>query len=70
MFQFIARASSADKADGDEGKMAIKREKDGLRIDFSGQKPATPLLDTVNHPLHMKNLSTQVNLTCLIDIKS
>lgn len=27
------------------------------KIDFSGEKPPTPLLDTVNYPLHMKNLS-------------
>jgi hypothetical protein len=26
-------------------------------VDFSGEKPETPLLDTVNYPVHMKNLS-------------
>ncbi|KAJ0097087.1 hypothetical protein Patl1_28351 [Pistacia atlantica] len=52
---FFVRASSPDG----EKKMAIKREKDGLRIGFSGEKPDTPLLDTINYPLHMKNLSTQ-----------
>ncbi|KAJ0040537.1 hypothetical protein Pint_27721 [Pistacia integerrima] len=52
---FFVRASSADG----EKKMAIKREKDGSRIGFSGEKPDTPLLDTINYPLHMKNLSTQ-----------
>jgi 1-deoxy-D-xylulose-5-phosphate synthase len=28
------------------------------KVDFSGEKPETPLLDTVNYPVHMKNLST------------
>ncbi|KAH6771796.1 Deoxyxylulose-5-phosphate synthase, partial [Perilla frutescens var. frutescens] len=41
----------------EKGKMAIRKEKDGWRVDFSGEKPATPLLDTINHPIHMKNLS-------------
>lgn len=31
------------------------------KIDFSGEKPATPLLDTINYPVHLKNLSTQVS---------
>ncbi|KAG6489635.1 hypothetical protein ZIOFF_047754 [Zingiber officinale] len=30
-----------------------------IQIDYSGEKPPTPLLDTVNFPVHMKNLSTQ-----------
>lgn len=37
----------------------IKKEKEGWKIDFSGEKPTTPLLDTINYPAHMKNLSTQ-----------
>ncbi|KAL4312989.1 hypothetical protein GQ457_01G049690 [Hibiscus cannabinus] len=28
-------------------------------LNFSGEKPSTPLLDTINHPVHMKNLSIQ-----------
>ncbi|KAA3461656.1 putative 1-deoxy-D-xylulose-5-phosphate synthase, chloroplastic [Gossypium australe] len=39
--------------------MRIRKENDGWKIDFSGKKPATPLLDTINYPLHMKNLSTR-----------
>ncbi|XP_028082523.1 probable 1-deoxy-D-xylulose-5-phosphate synthase 2, chloroplastic [Camellia sinensis] len=39
--------------------MKIKKEKEGWKIDFSGEKPPTPLLDTINYPLHMKNLSVQ-----------
>ncbi|XP_052198115.1 probable 1-deoxy-D-xylulose-5-phosphate synthase 2, chloroplastic isoform X2 [Diospyros lotus] len=53
------RASAAG-SDGDrEGKKMIRKEKEGWKIDFSGEKPPTPLLDTVNYPVHMKNLSVQ-----------
>ncbi|XP_068656169.1 probable 1-deoxy-D-xylulose-5-phosphate synthase 2, chloroplastic [Aristolochia californica] len=39
--------------------MVIRKEKNGRRIDFTGEKPETPLLDTVNYPIQMKNLSSQ-----------
>lgn len=29
-------------------------------LNFSGEKPSTPVLDTINYPIHMKNLSIQV----------
>ncbi|CAI9111422.1 OLC1v1011646C4 [Oldenlandia corymbosa var. corymbosa] len=59
--QFLVKASASSYAsDGyEEGKMIIKKEKDGWKIDFSGEKPPTPLLDTINYPIHMKNLSVQ-----------
>ncbi|XP_059671070.1 probable 1-deoxy-D-xylulose-5-phosphate synthase 2, chloroplastic [Cornus florida] len=58
--QFMLRASSAGRSsDGEEGNMITWKEKEGWKIDFSGEKPATPLLDTVNYPVHMKNLSKQ-----------
>ncbi|KAK9275399.1 hypothetical protein L1049_022663 [Liquidambar formosana] len=28
-------------------------------IKFSGEKPSTPILDTINYPIHMKNLSLE-----------
>ncbi|KAG8367691.1 hypothetical protein BUALT_Bualt16G0099400 [Buddleja alternifolia] len=28
-------------------------------LKFTGEKPSTPLLDTINYPIHMKNLSIQ-----------
>ncbi|KAJ7943750.1 1-deoxy-D-xylulose 5-phosphate synthase [Quillaja saponaria] len=55
--QFCIRAS-ASSSDGEERKL-IKKEKDEWKIDFSGEKPPTPLLDTINYPNHMKNLSTE-----------
>ncbi|KAG6523276.1 probable 1-deoxy-D-xylulose-5-phosphate synthase 2, chloroplastic [Zingiber officinale] len=48
--QFSVRASG-------DGKTVISKEMGGWRINCSGEKPATPLLDTVNYPIHMKNLS-------------
>lgn len=60
--QFFVRASSgSNSSDGAEkGKMIRRKEKDGWNIDFSGEKPFTPILDTINYPLHMKNLGTHV----------
>jgi len=59
VFQQFCLRASASGSDGEEGKM-IWREKDEWKINFSGEKPATPLLDTINYPAHVKNLSSQV----------
>ncbi|KAK4490407.1 hypothetical protein RD792_001084 [Penstemon davidsonii] len=61
--QFIVKAS-VNSSNGEEaGKIMIKKETDGgWKIDFSGEKPGTPLLDTINYPVHMKNLSTKFML--------
>jgi 1-deoxy-D-xylulose-5-phosphate synthase len=63
--QFQVRASAAAKSSSvgaaDDGKMMVPKEESSSspwKVDFSGEKPATPLLDTVNYPAHMKNLST------------
>lgn len=58
--QLCVRAS-ASSLDDDEDRTVVRKEKDGWKIKFSSQKPATPLLDTINYPAHMKNLSLQVN---------
>ena len=61
MFQFCVRASVAGNSDGEEGgKKMIRREKDGWKIYFAGEKPPTQVLDTINFPVQMKNLSPQV----------
>ncbi|KAK2354717.1 putative 1-deoxy-D-xylulose-5-phosphate synthase 2, chloroplastic [Trifolium repens] len=52
--QFCVMASSSDGE-----RTIIKKEKDEWKINFSSEKPTTPLLDTINYPVHMKNLSTQ-----------
>lgn len=54
-----ASASSSSGAAEEPGKMAITKEKDIWKIDYSGEKPVTPILDTVNYPAHMKNLSSK-----------
>ncbi|KAE9587876.1 hypothetical protein Lal_00003202 [Lupinus albus] len=45
--------------DDEEERSIIIKEKDGWTINYSTDKPITPLLDTINHPIHMNNLSTQ-----------
>uniref|UniRef100_A0A7C8ZQ41 1-deoxy-D-xylulose-5-phosphate synthase n=1 Tax=Opuntia streptacantha TaxID=393608 RepID=A0A7C8ZQ41_OPUST len=61
--QISVRAAAAvggGSSSSSSGNMPIRKEKDGWKIDFSrDQKPPTPLLDTVNFPAHMKNLSAQ-----------
>ncbi|KAH9712672.1 putative 1-deoxy-D-xylulose-5-phosphate synthase 2 [Citrus sinensis] len=58
---FCLRASAEkNSSDGEEAtKMVMRKEKSGWKIDFSEEKPPTPLLDTINYPIHMKNLSTE-----------
>lgn len=60
LFQFLVKAS-VNGSDEINGKIVRKEEKDSLQIDFSGEKPPTPFLDTINYPKHMKNLSKMVN---------
>ena len=35
-------------------------------LKYSGEKPQTPILDTINYPVHMKNLSVQVKFNELV----
>ncbi|XVF59115.1 hypothetical protein PTKIN_Ptkin07bG0249300 [Pterospermum kingtungense] len=53
---FCLKASALEN---EEPKMSTIKENDVWKIDFSGKKPDTPLLDTINYPVHMKNLSTR-----------
>lgn len=55
--QFRLRASS--NSSNGEVRNLVGKGTDGWTIDYTGEKPATPLLDTVNYPIHMKNLSLQ-----------
>lgn len=56
--KFVVKAS-VNGSDEINGKIVSKKEKGLLQIDFSGEKPPTPFLDTVNYPIHLKNLSKQ-----------
>ncbi|XP_059307388.1 probable 1-deoxy-D-xylulose-5-phosphate synthase 2, chloroplastic [Lycium ferocissimum] len=49
--------ASVNGSDEINGKIVGNKEKDSWQIDFSGDKPPTPFLDTINYPMHMKNLS-------------
>lgn len=42
------------------GQPTIHNEHFNRYLNFSGEKPSTPVLDTINHPIHMKNLSIEV----------
>ncbi|XP_022985020.1 probable 1-deoxy-D-xylulose-5-phosphate synthase 2, chloroplastic [Cucurbita maxima] len=55
--QFRLRA--LNNKPNDEVRNLVGKETDGFTVDYSGEKPATPLLDTVNYPIHMKNLSPE-----------
>ncbi|KAK6923260.1 Transketolase, C-terminal domain [Dillenia turbinata] len=56
--KFRVRASTG-MPNAEEGKLLFRKEKEEWKIDYSGEKPPTPLLDTINYPIHMKNLSIQ-----------
>ncbi|XP_038903478.1 probable 1-deoxy-D-xylulose-5-phosphate synthase 2, chloroplastic [Benincasa hispida] len=56
--QFRLRASSTNSPN-EEARNLVGKETDGWTIDYSSEKPVTPLLDTVNYPIHMKNLSLE-----------
>ncbi|KAK4748858.1 hypothetical protein SAY87_015444 [Trapa incisa] len=58
-FRASASLGSSSSSDGKDSKLAIRKEGEGWKIDFSGDKPATPLLNTINYPFNMKKLSTQ-----------
>ncbi|CAN1329648.1 Probable 1-deoxy-D-xylulose-5-phosphate synthase 2, chloroplastic [Linum perenne] len=44
---------------GDNKHNVFETSKERRKLDFSGNKPSTPILDTINFPNHMKNLSTK-----------
>ncbi|KAK4415259.1 putative 1-deoxy-D-xylulose-5-phosphate synthase 2, chloroplastic [Sesamum alatum] len=57
-FSGIAAAVQQDGNNtSDEVDIVVKSTRRSLN--FSGEKPSTPLLDTINYPIHMKNLSLE-----------
>ncbi|EPS64831.1 1-deoxyxylulose-5-phosphate synthase [Genlisea aurea] len=44
---------------GDDGHDDATAPFSPRSLSFTGEKPLTPVLDTINHPIHMKNLSLQ-----------
>ncbi|KAL2338601.1 hypothetical protein Fmac_013047 [Flemingia macrophylla] len=61
----IQRVNQMIVAGGDKAHEEIQKKHNQsnqrLRrsLNFSGEKPSTPVLDTINYPIHMKNLSIQ-----------
>ncbi|XP_077215055.1 putative 1-deoxy-D-xylulose-5-phosphate synthase 2, chloroplastic [Tasmannia lanceolata] len=51
-------ACAKDNNSNDEKNLQLQQQKPAT-LDFSGEKPPTPILDTINYPIHMKNLSTK-----------
>ncbi|XXG71165.1 hypothetical protein AAC387_Pa07g0482 [Persea americana] len=59
--QLFAVATAKDNSSGGENSISLRNEQQQIpkTLDFSGEKPPTPILDTINYPIHMKNLSTK-----------
>ncbi|KAL2551318.1 1-deoxy-D-xylulose-5-phosphate synthase [Forsythia ovata] len=57
-FQLCVKASGGS-TEAEEGNIIVRKEKDGWQTDFSAGMPPTPILDTINYPVHMKNLSVK-----------
>lgn len=47
---------------GEQSKEMSNKNEFTKSLNFSGDKPKTPVLDTVNYPMHMKNLSLEVRI--------
>ncbi|KAK1290171.1 hypothetical protein QJS10_CPB18g00252 [Acorus calamus] len=57
-YKFHASAAKGDKSI-DQLNTSTPMDQDLQKLEFSDKKPLTPILDTINYPIHMKNLSTQ-----------
>lgn len=63
--KLVGVISSLDRNSDGDHKMTLTKDgpKNGAKfsklLDFSGEKPSTPILDTINYPIHMKNLSPE-----------
>ncbi|CAA2980038.1 probable 1-deoxy-D-xylulose-5-phosphate synthase 2, chloroplastic [Olea europaea subsp. europaea] len=55
---FFVKAS-AGSTEAEEANIIVRKEKYGRQPDFSGGMRPTPILDTINYPVHMKNLSVK-----------
>ncbi|GFY80985.1 deoxyxylulose-5-phosphate synthase [Actinidia rufa] len=51
--------AAQDNNASDESNILRKIDHNQTALQFSGDKPSTPLLDTINYPIHMKNLSIE-----------
>ncbi|WCJ42410.1 1-deoxy-D-xylulose 5-phosphate synthase 1 [Euphorbia peplus] len=56
-FNGVVAAMDTNASSDNNAMVAKITEKKSLN--FTGNKPATPILDTINYPIHMKNLNVQ-----------
>ncbi|KAF4359729.1 hypothetical protein F8388_008291 [Cannabis sativa] len=55
----LDRNLSEDIGDHHHKITLLKDTQNSKVLNFSGEKPSTPILDTINYPIHMKNLSIE-----------
>ncbi|KAK7291899.1 hypothetical protein RIF29_07439 [Crotalaria pallida] len=60
----VIAALEDNNSSEEEKKTMVKKHNEanqqvGRSLNFSGEMPLTPILDTINYPIHMKNLSVQ-----------
>ncbi|KAL5973955.1 hypothetical protein ACLOJK_030614 [Asimina triloba] len=65
-FKFYVAACAEDSGSNsrsaisvNENEPAESHHQNGVALNFSGEKPETPILNTINYPIHMKNLSVK-----------
>lgn len=61
-FSGVVAAHQENNASDESDVVLVKTRQDGQQkrtLNFSGEKPVTPILDTINYPIHMKNLSVE-----------
>ncbi|KAJ7955748.1 1-deoxy-D-xylulose-5-phosphate synthase [Quillaja saponaria] len=55
----VIAAAQGDNATGFEQSTLADRGRGTRSLNFSGEKPLTPILDTINYPTHMNNLGIE-----------
>ncbi|XP_030511064.2 probable 1-deoxy-D-xylulose-5-phosphate synthase 2, chloroplastic [Cannabis sativa] len=55
----LDRNLSEDIGDHHQKITLLQDTQNSKVLNFSGEKPSTPILDTINYPIHMKNLSIE-----------
>ncbi|KDP43804.1 hypothetical protein JCGZ_23012 [Jatropha curcas] len=57
----VVAALDNNASDDNKNAMVMREDQTQQRrsLNFSGTKPSTPILDTINYPIHMNNLSVQ-----------
>lgn len=59
-------AVAKDNAANDQEDLKLVNGSVTTTLKYSGEKPQTPILDTINYPVHMKNLCVEVKSNELV----